>query len=164
MLIPKCDQRQYNNDSHLCIPKLTLAPVILRAGRVLILLVFTGLLTEARWSQAELSNQISGLQYGFKGMRLIGFPDWTLVITSTMSMSLNMSMFQLGPQYLRNALARESNHCLFIIIILFLSDPTARQPLCTILRRASLCCSLCRSVYCLVLQNNFTSLLFSQRP
>lgn len=58
----------------------------------------TDLLTEAHWSQVELSNQISGLQYGFKIMRIIGFPGYTLVITSTMSKSLNMSVFQLGPQ------------------------------------------------------------------
>lgn len=67
----------------------------------------TDLQTEAHWSQVELSNQISELQYGFRRMRIIGFPGYTLVITSTMSKSLSMSMFQLGPQCLRNALARK---------------------------------------------------------
>lgn len=64
-------------------------------------------MTEVRWSRVELSNHINGLHYGFKKMRLIGFPDWTLLITSTMSKSLNMSMLQLGPQCLRNSLARK---------------------------------------------------------
>lgn len=67
-----------------------------------------------------LSNEISRVQYDFKRMRLIGFSGWTLVITSTISKSLNMSMLQLGPQYVGKVLARESNHCLFIIIIRFL--------------------------------------------
>lgn len=35
------------------------------------------MLTEAHWSQVELSNQISELQYGFKRMRIIGFPGYT---------------------------------------------------------------------------------------
>lgn len=62
-----------------------------KLGSVCILQDLTGFLTEVLWSQLELSNQISALQYGFKRMRLIGFPGWTLVITSTMGKSLNMS-------------------------------------------------------------------------
>ncbi len=114
---------------------------------------FTGLdlLTEEFKSQVELSNQISGLQFGFKRMRLIGFPGWTLVITSTMSKSLNMPMLQLGPQYLRNASPWESNHCLFIIIILFWERlDSARQLLCGILSRVPFCWGM----NCLFLQNN----------
>lgn len=109
------------------------------------------------WSQVELSNQISELQYGFKRMRLIGFPGWTLVITSTMSKSLNMSMLQLGLQYLRNALAWETNHCLFIIIILFSEhSDSARQLLCGLLSRAS----RYWSVNCLFLQNKSLQFFF----
>lgn len=91
------------NGAQCCILKLLLW--FQYAWAVFILQDMTDLLKEAHWSQVELSNQISELHYGFKRMRIIGFPGYTLVITSTMNKSLNMSMLHLGPQCLRNILA-----------------------------------------------------------